>query len=185
MRHDGTDPRLYNSRSMLVGRSFAGIHGTFIDLVDAILRDLLERDDDYLASIRRLLLEPQESYSIAELAALWRIPWDDARDVYHDELLRRAQTHPEEGDCVRVEWAEAVGVGLEFHLLRPYDVERALGSEFSCVRPESWRTVPVLIRLPRYIVEALCRGCDGPATQTVAEHVERSMLELFEGEHRR
>jgi hypothetical protein len=159
---------------------------TVLDLVEAVLPYVVHEDDDgYLAEIRRFLLEPQESYSVEELAGLWRIPRGDMENVYRDERLDWASAHPAEAERVRISWAEAVSTALAFHLVRPYDVERALGPDFNRVRPDSWRTIPVLIRLPAFITDALQSGGTISPSQTLAEHVERFILELFEGEHRR
>jgi hypothetical protein len=155
------------------------------DAIEAALPHVLREDEEYLAAIRRFLLEPQETYRIEDLAALWRIPIGDVRDLYHDELARWSETHPAGALSLQIEWADAVGAGTTFHLLRPYDVERALGGDFNRVRPDAWRTIPVLVRLPRFIVETLQTDWQiGPAHE-ISERVEHFILELFEGEHRR
>jgi hypothetical protein len=42
-------------------------------VLESILADLVETGHEHLAAIRRFLLEPQETYSIEELAALWHL----------------------------------------------------------------------------------------------------------------
>jgi len=155
------------------------------DVLEAVLPAVVEHDTESITAIRRFLLEPQETYSVEDLAALWRIPSEDIRDIYHDELAGWAEAHPAQPGCLRVTRADAVGTGLMFNLLRPFDVERALGDDFNRVRPDSWRTVPVLIWLPRFIADALPSDVHHSSSQHLAEHVERFILELFEGEHTR
>jgi hypothetical protein len=67
---------------------FAGLLG---GLLQPVLAQTLEDDREHLAAIRRFFLEAQDTYSLDELAALWRIHPDDVRDVYYDQLVQRAE----------------------------------------------------------------------------------------------
>lgn len=136
-------------------------------------------DGDHLAAIRRFFLQPQELYSLEELAALWRVHPDDVRDIYHDQLLRRAASNPDGTDSLRIAWADAVGTSVTFNILRPFDIERALGPDFTRARPETWQTVPILIHLPRFIAEAVALDASIPPRLPLDVRIEQLIVELF------
>jgi hypothetical protein len=127
----------------------------------------------HLAAIRRFFLERRETYSIEELAELWRVHQDDVRDVYHDEF--RVPDAASRG----IAWADAVGASIRFSMLRPIDVERALGLEFTRVRAENWRTVAIVIHLPKFITNALALQPSVPANLDIEVRVEQLVMELF------
>jgi hypothetical protein len=151
----------------------------------ALLEELLElsllqgagEDDDHLADIRRFFLDPWDSYSLHDLAALWRITVDDAADICHDEIAQWEQ-QPESGPF-RLAWAKAVGTTIRFALLRPYDVERALDDRFVEARSERWKTIPVVIRLPRFLADAFELHPCALSRLALAHRVEQILLELF------
>lgn len=138
-----------------------------------------DEDGDHLAAIRRFFLEPQEWYSLEELAVLWRLHADDVRDIYHDQLLRRAESNADGAASIRIAWADAVGTSVTFNILRPFDIERALGPDFTRARPETWQTVPILIHVPRFIAEAIALDACIPPRLPLDVRIEQLLVELF------
>ena len=138
-------------------------------------------DDDsaHLAAIRRFFLQPQEWYSFEELAALWRLHSDDVRDIYHDQLLKRTDADLDGSIGLRIARADALGTSITFNILRPFDIERALDSDFVRVRPETWRTVPVLVHIPRFITEAISLDASIPPKLPLDVRIEQLIVELF------
>lgn len=140
-------------------------------LVQIALTYALE-SDDHFAAIRRFFLDPQEAYSLDELAALWRVRTDDVRDIYHDQIARA-------GEPLAIGWADAVGTTVAYSLLRPHDIERALGQDLTRVRSARWRTVPVLIHLPRFVADAFTLDASMPPRLALAARIEQFVFELF------
>jgi hypothetical protein len=136
-------------------------------------------NDAQLAAIRRFFLQPNETYSIAELAALWRVPTDDVRDIYADHLARESVA----GE--RIPWVDAVGTTVRFSMLRAVDIERALGAEFLRVRSERWCTHAVIVHIPRFIAEAIGLEPSLPSDRPLAARVEQILFELFATHERR
>jgi hypothetical protein len=136
-------------------------------------------DGDHLAAIRRFFLQPQELYSVEELAALWRIHPDDVRDIYHDQLLRQADSTPDWADSLQVAWADALGTSVTFNILRPLDIERALGPDFTRARPEAGRTVSFVIHIPRFIADAIALDVSIPPQLPIDVRIEQIIVELF------
>ena len=149
------------------------------EIIEGILPDVLHDEQD-LANIRRFLLQPQDTYSIDELALVWRITRDEVSAIYHDELL----AHPGEPESLRIAWRNAVVTTVAFHLFRPFDIEVALGADFGRALSESWRTMPVLIRLPRAVVDAIENEPRIADRNDLAAHIEQFILQLFEEQHR-
>jgi len=129
---------------------------------------------EHLAAIRRLFLRPPEFYSLDELAALWRVDENDVRDIYHDEIARSGDE--------RIAWPDVVGASIRFTMLRPVDIERALGLDLPRVLSEAWRTAPVVIHLPRFVAEAVALEPSVPADLSISTRVERMLMELY-GNH--
>lgn len=144
----------------------------------AALAHSIADDEQHHERIRRFFLRPQETYSVEELGTLWGIRPDDVRDIYHDELMRAAAS-TEEGAGVRIAWADAIATSVTFNILRPFDVERALGAEFSQARPAAWRTVPVLVQVPIFIVEAIAAEHSIPPKLPVNIRLEQIIVEVF------
>ncbi|MCI0479046.1 hypothetical protein L0Y59_00675, partial [Candidatus Uhrbacteria bacterium] len=112
----------------------------------------------------------------------WRISLDDARDIYHHELAQCQGSYAKEAvppGGLRIHWASAVGTTVRFSLLRPFEIERALGNEFSSVRTERWRTVPVLIRVPRFVANAFELDVSIPPRLALAHRIEQILFEFF------
>lgn len=150
-------------------------------IVAAALRQATEDDQKHLEEIRHFFLHPKETYSVEELSNLWRIHPDDVRDIHHDELLRRAPFHTEAGDAPRIARADAVATGVNFNILRPFDVERALGTAFAHVRGEAWGTVPILVHVPTFIAEAVAVDPSIPPNLPIDVRLEQIILEVFAG----
>ena len=145
-------------------------------LLVAALKFAITDDTDHLDAIRRFFLQPLEAYSIDELAALWQVQPGDVRDIYFDQLWASAVT-----DCAsrRIPRADALGATIAFNMLRPFDIERALGTDFTQARTEMWRTVPILIHLPQFIADAVALDASIPATLALDLRIERFVLEHF------
>ena len=156
------------------------------DVIEAALPDTVRyADGKQFAEIRRFLLDPAPAYSLQQLAALWRISIDDVRLVLHDELAAWQQRYPETPDSAfRFEWAKAVGASTTFNLLRPYDVDIALDGDFDAVRSEKWRTVPILIRLPRFITDTIAEEGSLYARSCLPARVENFILQMYQDEYR-
>lgn len=141
---------------------------------------MYEANAAHLALIRSFFLEPQSSYTFTELALLWQVPVEVVHDIYEDRC-------PADADAAHgssIPWVDAVGTSITFNLLRPYDVERALGAEFSLVRSEEWRTIPILIRLPRFVLNAVAARASLRPDTSASLQVEQFILELLSDELR-
>jgi hypothetical protein len=147
--------------------------------IEIALRFAVEDDDDYLRDLRTFYLRPRENYSIEELAAIWRTSCEQVRDVFHDEIDRWADAHPDAADAPLISWREAADANDAFAIARAFDVERALGDHFSRVRAPGWRTVPLLLHLPRFIIDAISSEAGTPSDRTLAACVERFVLDSF------
>ena len=138
-------------------------------------------------AIRRFFLDPQETYTAAQLAEVWQVPVDDVRVLFHDDLASWNDDHPHAIDALPITWTDAVTVTAKFNMLRAVDVENALSADFERVRPPSWRTVPFIISLPLWLIDAIETDLGiialAPSNATVAMRVERAMLDLFEEKH--
>jgi hypothetical protein len=172
---EAQDPRYH---ALVVGTlsRFAHLLG---GLLQPVLAQTLEDDGEHLAAIRRFFLEPQDTYSLEELAALWRIHPDDVRDIYYDQLVQCAEPGGRAVESMRIAWTDAVGTSVTFGILRPFDIERALGSDFTRARPEMWRTFPILIHLPRFIAEAIALDASIPPKVGLPVRIEQFIVELF------
>lgn len=144
-----------------------------------VLAQTLEDDGEHLEAIRRFFLDPQDTYTLEELAVLWQIHPDDVRDIHYDQLVQYAEPDGEAVQSMRIAWADAICASVTFGILRPFDIERALGSDFTRARPEKWRTVPILIHLPRFIAEAIALDASIPPKVALPVRVEQFIVELF------
>jgi len=182
-----TAERRQPQSQMLVAATLLRFTSILEGLLDVVVTQAIEEDDQHLVEIRRFFLEPQETYSMQELAALWHISIDDVRDVYHDEIARWEESNGREGietnKALRIKWAKAVHTTAIFSLLRPSDIERALGHDFMNVRTERWRTVPILIRLPRFIANAFELDGSLPPKLALAHRIEQVLMEFFTAEN--
>lgn len=153
--------------------------GAMLDgVVDAALTEAVEDDEEHLDQIRRFFLEPRETYSADALAALWRVHRDDLFDIYHDRIVQTRSSLEE----LRVEWADVIRTSVAYYLLRPFDVERALGEDFGFARPERWKTVPILIRIPRFVARTLVSDSSLPPKLALTRRIEQIVLEFFTAE---
>jgi hypothetical protein len=145
-------------------------------LLVAALKFGITDDTDHLHAIRRFFLQPPEAYSVDELAALWQVHPGYVRDIYFDQLHAEAVA-----DCtsIRIPWADALRETIAFNMLRPFDIERALGTDFTQVRTEMWRTIPILIQLPQFVADAIALDASIPATLALDLRIERFVTEQF------
>lgn len=133
----------------------------------------------HLTAIRRFYVDPQPTYTLQELAALWQLPSDTVDDIYDDELDQHGVVGGDARASFCVTWSKAVATSNTFHLLRPRDVELALGSKLRDFRSDDWRTVPVQLRLPRFALDLIAAGAfrrDG----SIAVQVEQFILEQLD-----
>src|SRR5690349_3660915 len=126
----------------------------------------------HLDGIRRFFLQPQKTYSTSELAALWGVPEEDVYAVFHDELERSTPSA-----CIG--WESAVGASVRFSMLRPLDIEHALGPDFVRVRTGGWRTVPILVHVPAFVVDALLCEPSLPPDLPIDVRIEQLLVEVF------
>jgi hypothetical protein len=153
------------------------------DVLHSALPEIVASTGDH-TRLRSFFLDSSDSYSIEDLAALWQISTEDVRAIYHDEIHSWAGEHPGDPDSLRIAWADAMGASFALNLLRPYFVEIALGADYPPLQSEQWRTVPILIRLPRFIAESIAGLSPVPGNAGLADHVEHFVLELFQAEFR-
>ena len=142
-----------------------------------------DQDPERLALIRSFFLEPQSSYTFAGLASLWQVSVAVVRDIYED---RYTADGPDAGPSkeARVPWHDAARTSITFNFLRPYDVERALDAEFSSVCSEEWKTIPLVIRLPRLALRAVAARPSLRPDAAVPLQVEQFVLEMLLEERR-
>jgi hypothetical protein len=168
--HDG-----YTAPSPRFGVDATRLHALVYETISIVLSELAREDEVLLADIRKFYLEPQPEYTLSELAALWRISEDDARDIYADELHRWLDGNLDKSASdFRVRWEDAAGATSVFHLFREYDVEQALREDFPRLRSDTWRTLPVLVRVPRVTLDRLLLG-------SFVLHRDASPARLIEG----
>lgn len=150
---------------------------TFLgELIDQALSFALTDDAEHLADIRLFFVAPRDSYSVRELSAIWRVPIGDVKDLFHDALMDSARALDHEEVEPRIQWADALGASTSFGLFRPSDVERALGEDFLRYRSDRWRTVPVLIHLPQFVVDAAAFEALVPSTLNLPSRIEQLLL---------
>lgn len=137
---------------------------------------------DCAAEIRRFYLFPEESYSLGDLSRMWRTTLDDVCAIFSDELATAEPPITDDPGQFRVSWATAAHAVTTFHVVRPFDIEVALGDDFDRVRESRWRTVPVIVHLPRFVVDALQRLPFLPPSHSITERVERLVCDHLEAE---
>lgn len=182
LKATGRDDRLQVMTPAMVSALVDQLTTVFTEVV---LPEMLDGSRDaHLANIRRLFLDdPNEDYSVTELAALWRMSVDDLRHFLNHEIGKWEDATDQP---FRMSWADAVDASTRFNLLRAFDVEVALGDDFERARPDKWRTLPLLIRLPRFVVEHI----GDPAMESFKGHrdlavrVEDLFLELYQEANR-
>lgn len=147
--------------------------------VECTAVELLQIDEERYARIRQFFLRPEPTYSLPELAELWSAQHDDLQEIFYDCITGTESARPFSLEDARIEWADAVRTAVTYSLLRPFDVECALGDKFSLARSERWRTVPVVVRLPRFVAAAFVLAPAVPATLAIACKIEQLALEFF------
>ena len=163
---------------------FDRIAGTVHAVIESELTEILRQPADPLDGVRRFFIDPRPEYSIDDLAGLWRITANDVRSIFADEIRAWDVLHPREPQQLRITWANVVGTSIALHLLRPFDIERALGEHFTSVRSERWRTVPVLLRIPRFLLDIVSARPPAGNTDSVPIQLERLTLRLLQAHYR-
>jgi hypothetical protein len=148
-------------------------------LIQDALTHTLGAADGRLAAIRKFYLEPQESYTAEELAAIWRITLDDVLLIFHDAL---ASSEAAARSHFRVTWADALSATTSFQIFRAVEVERAPGTDFDRVHSDRWRTVSMLIHLPRFVVTTLRTSTPMLTSPSLVSIVERFVYQMCEAE---
>lgn len=162
-------------------RATRALSGAFLEeLLELALIQAGGEDAEHLAEIRQFFLDHREAYSLGDLATLWRVSLDDAADICHDEIAQWEQSSVV-GQNVpfQLPWAKAVGTTIRFALLRPVDIERALGDRCLEARSDRWRTVAVVVRLPRFVAEAFELHASTLPKLALAHRIEQVLLEFF------
>lgn len=164
--------------------------GTAAEIIAASLRGdertriaigmLLAGDVSRFDAIRRFFLDPSETYSTAELAALWQIPAAAVEALFEEEIATWKEQHSA-AQPFRVRWADAVGMAIALTIYRPLEIELALGEDFSCARPEHWRVRPLLIALPQWTLDTIASESTLPATLSIEARVEQLLLMILRG----
>jgi hypothetical protein len=152
-------------------------------LLEIVLAHSVENDQVYLAGIRRFFLEPQATYTLYELAALWRVNVRNVRGVFADELAAWREASASACDTFRVSWKDAQRVSITYNFVRPFDVERALGADFERVWTASWRIVPLVIYVPRFMMDVLAFEGVTSSNRTPSARIEQYLFDLFADEH--
>lgn len=150
------------------------------ELMPAILAEAAERTRP-IGALRHLLLDNSDrTYNVDDLARIWQITRDEVLDVCHDEML--AVDSESAASAPALSSADAVRMSINFNLIRWMDIEEALGEDFAQVWSESWRTVPLLLRFPRFV---LGKFADAPSftRRTLTAQLEHFVLERFLAEH--
>jgi hypothetical protein len=130
---------------------------------------------DIDAAIQRFYLIRADSYSIQELSELWCIPVSEVCAIFADELP--ANAIETDTDTFRVTRNAAVDAANAFQVFRMIDVERALGERFTDVRGPEFRTIPVLIHLPRCVADSILKTPMVPRTTSLSRIVEVILCE--------
>ncbi len=121
--------------------------------------------------IRRIFLQPQPGYSIAEATELLEYSDQEiARAVGEGDLALEAS-----GGIPRVPWEELALAAAE--KWSQEIIEAALGQDLQTVMPELVRLTDLQVRVPRFGVVALGRIAQRDRT-TINEVVARQLLDL-------
>jgi hypothetical protein len=170
------EPRAGDER--LVAGTLATFAAEFRPLLQTALAYALDDTDERFAAIRRFYLTPKPEYSCEELASLWRIDLNSVWDIFHDQMSDGATS-------LVVSRNEAAETTVTYGLLRPYDVERALGGDFLQVRGVEWKTVPIVLHLPRFVADAFALNVDSVLDFSQAIRIEQFLFEFYSREYAR
>lgn len=99
--------------------------------------------------IRRLFLEPKETYTVHEAAAILNMPLDDVRGWMEVGELEGVETP----QGVMLSWGELASFGMDFWSQEA--IESALGADLADAIPELLRLTDLEVRIPRLEVLAL------------------------------
>lgn len=134
------------------------------------------RSHNIAAAIRRFYFCPQPSYTLAELASLWRIRLGEACAIFADELFRERGVSADP-DYFRVTHEHALRAVRNFHVFRWVDIETALGEHFNQTIGEDLRTIPITVHLPRYVVYSIRATPFVVEADSLSERVERLLCD--------
>jgi len=104
---------------------------------------------DAATHIRRLFLDPKDTYDVAEAAEILAMPLDDVRGWMEVGELEGVDTI----DGVKLSWGELADFGLGFWSQET--VEAALGTGLADAIPELLRLADLEVRIPRVEILAL------------------------------
>jgi hypothetical protein len=140
-----------------------------------------DEDEERTIALRRFFLCPSERYCLADLARIWRVPPDQVVAMFFDQLGEEDR-NGSDPLAFEVEAVDALNAANAFHVFRPVEVEGALGDEFERARPEHWRTIPLTLHVPRFVVEAVAGFPFLPEPTSLAARTERMLCEFVEAD---
>lgn len=174
------DDPVFERRSKIIDFTFYGVCAYLLEsgeLVEALLRSLphsapgskapMPLDPRVRNAIRTFFLEPQRSYTYAELGSLFSEQLaDNAVSMSGDPRVSKSAT--------RLSWRDAAyAVLIHFHAAV---LEDALEAEASRVLPDGYRTKVVRMRLPQHVIVDLETKADeygygfGDITAVIENH---------------
>ena len=138
------------------------------------------RADDVTASIaiRRFFLYPHSRYALRHPAAIWRVPPDDVLAMFSD-VLNEPDLNGSDPLAFEAP-AAARETAMAFHVFRWIEIEQALGEDCERACPEEWRTIPLLIHVPRFTLDGLAACSFLPEPESLAARAERLLCEVIE-----
>lgn len=157
---------------------------TFRSLLRQLIADALAaavQARSRAAEIRTFFDGGIASYSLLDLSALWRIPVADVCAIFNEQLTA-AWIDSESAASFSVQWIDAVSAATVFNLFRAIEVERALGSDLGRLRSEACRTTPLLVHLPRFVIEAIQRIALVPSAGSLEARTERFIADACEAD---
>ena len=156
----------------------------FARLLRQLIADALDvavQDRRRAAEIRAFFEGATASYTLLDLAVLWRIPLPDVCAIFSDHVAT-ARLRSGSPATFAVRWIDAVSAATVFNLFRAVEVERALGPDLGRLRSEAWRTRPVLVHLPQFIVDAIKSTTSVPSEIPLEARTEQFIADVCEGE---
>jgi hypothetical protein len=133
-----------------------------------------------IAAIRRFFLDPSETYSVGELAEVWQIPAQTVEAIYEDEIAAWEARPEGKRGSFAVRWADAVGTAVALALYRPMEIEMALGADFARARPGDWCVRPLVIGLPRRLLDTIASESILPPTLSIEARIEQLLLLIMQ-----
>ena len=121
---------------------------------------------DTATHIRRLFLEPKDTYTVPEAAEILAMHLDDVRGWMEVGELEGVDTI----DGVKLSWGELADFGMGFWSQET--VEEALGADLADAIPDLLRLADLEVRIPRLEILALesLAERDGKSVNTLLAH---------------